>query len=128
MADEMKPKKSVSVSDIMSKEPAAKTAKPKAESKTEAKPGASKDKKAKHKHTHIEHHDDGSHTIRHSGAGDEVSYAAPDMDAVHDGLEQHIGGANADEGQGQGQEPPDMPGAQSQGPQPQPQAMPGQGA
>jgi hypothetical protein len=59
--------------------------------------------KAKHgmKHTHIEHHHDGSHTVRHTphmemGADgmskqpEDVSYAAPDMDALHAGLQEHL--------------------------------------
>jgi hypothetical protein len=55
--------------------------------------------KVKHKHTHIEHHYDSEgkptgHTVRHvpMGGGEETSYAAPDLDAVHDGLEEHLGG------------------------------------
>lgn len=47
----------------------------------------------KHKHTHIEHHDDGSHTIRHTprDGGDEVSYSKPDMAGVHQGLDANVG-------------------------------------
>ena len=93
MAEETKKPKTVKVGDVLAKD---KTEKPKPESKS-----ASKDskKKTKHKHTHIEHHDDGSHTVRHQpmGGGEEVSYAAPDLDAVHDGLEQHVGDPNAGE-------------------------------
>lgn len=50
-------------------------------------------KKKKHRETRIEHHSDGSHTVRHVPAdgGDEVSYAAPDLAAVHQGLDQNIG-------------------------------------
>jgi hypothetical protein len=109
------PKKSVSVSDVMGG------------AKTKSAPAKPKAKKAKHKHTHIEHHDNGTHTVRHSGAGDEVSYAAPDMDGVHDGLEQHIGDPNASMGQdpaaGGAPEPEAQPVVpQAAGPQP-PQAV-----
>jgi hypothetical protein len=56
-----------------------------------------KDKKKKHyKETRIEHHHDGSHTVRHTpadGDGDELSYAAPDMAAVHAGLDNNVGAA-----------------------------------
>jgi hypothetical protein len=72
--------KAISVGDVMG------GAKPK--SKTAPKTQA----KSKHRHTHIEHHDDGSHTVRHSGAGDEVSYAAPDLNGVKAGLDANIGG------------------------------------
>ena len=121
MADEqMKPKKTMSVSDIMGGKPSAKP-------KGESKPKSGKDKKTKHKHTHIEHHDDGSHTVRHTpqGGGEEISYAAPDMDAVHDGLEQHVGEPNGDEGQ-EAQAQPDQGGPEAAPQQQQP--TPGQGA
>lgn len=87
MAEEMMPKKTA-VKDVLSRE-SKKTAAPKSDSKTST--------KKKHKHTHIEHHDDGSHTVRHTpeGGGPEVSYAAPDLDAVHDGMEEHVGDPNA---------------------------------
>jgi hypothetical protein len=62
-------------------------------------------KKTKHKETRIEHHPDGSHTVRHipvsdgtSPPGPEVSYAAKDLDGVHDGLEEHLGEPNGSEG------------------------------
>lgn len=102
MADEIKKddkpaKKTVSVGDVLAKDKA-----PKPEAKKSADKGAAK---KKHKHTHIEHHYDAEgkaagHTVRHSpmGGGEEVSYAAPDMDAVHDGLEEHVGDENAGEG------------------------------
>lgn len=58
-----------------------------------------KKKKTRFKHTHIEHHDDGSHTIKHMGApgeegkpGEEVSYARPDMEGMHAGLDENLGG------------------------------------
>ena len=118
MADEQM-KKTVGVSDIMG---GAKSPKPKS-----SKPSDSKGKKTKHKHTHIEHHDDGSHTVRHTpqGGGEETSYTAPDFDAVHDGLEQHVGSPNADEGQQDAQAQPGQ-GAPDASAQQQP--MPGQGA
>ena len=98
MAEEAKKSKTVKVGDVLAKD---KTEKPKSESKS-----ASKDskKKTKHKHTHIEHHYDAEgkatgHTVRHQpmGGGEEVSYAAPDLDAVHDGMEEHVGEPNAGE-------------------------------
>lgn len=51
------------------------------------------------KHTHIEHHDDGSHTVRHEHEDgiSHKSYAAADLDGVHDGLEDHIGAPNPGE-------------------------------
>jgi hypothetical protein len=101
----------VNVSSILSKEgkdldkAAPKSKAPKAEKKGESK-SSDKEKKPKHKHTHVEHHDDGSHTVRHTpaGGGEEVSYAAPDLDAVHDGMEANLGQPNADEGQAQAPE------------------------
>lgn len=56
-----------------------------------------KDSKKKKKHgfgaTHIEHHTDGSHTVRHvpEDGGQEVSYAAPDLNGVKAGLDQNLG-------------------------------------
>ena len=54
---------------------------------------------AKHKSTSVEHHADGSHTVRHMPheGGPELSYAATDLDGVHDGLEENVGGPNHDE-------------------------------
>lgn len=73
--------KSVSVGDIMGgAKSKAKSAAPKAKAKS------------KHRHTHIEHHDDGSHTVRHSGGANEVSYATPDLNGVKAGLDANIGG------------------------------------
>jgi hypothetical protein len=73
--------------------------KPKVDAKesVEKSAGKSNKGKVKHKHTHIEHHDDGSHTVRHTpaGGGDEVSYASPNLQGVHAGLDQHVGGAQA---------------------------------
>ena len=102
MKDEKPAKKTVSVTDVLAKD--------KAPAKSESKSGGNKGaggKKKKMRHTHIEHHYDESgkesgHTIRHTpeGGGPEVSYTAPDMDGVHDGLEQHVGSENAGEGAG----------------------------
>lgn len=119
MADEKMAPKSVKVGDVLAKDKTPKL-------KTEPKPKASEKKpKAKHRHTHIEHHYDeagkeSGHTVRHTpqGGGEEVSYAAPDLDAVHDGLEQHVGEPNGDE---QTEAQPN-PMAQQQ-PQPTPQAV-----
>lgn len=105
MADNKPVKKSASVSDIMGGQKSSKETKKSPDSMksapAESKPPAKEKAKKKHRHTHIESHDDGSHTVRHAPAdgGPEVSYAAKDLDEVHDGLEQHLGDANADEGQ-----------------------------
>ena len=102
MKDEKPAKKTVSVTDVLAKDKA-----PAKESKSESKKPSAGGKKKKMRHTHIEHHYDESgkesgHTIRHTpeGGGPEVSYTAPDMDGVHDGLEQHVGSENAGEGAG----------------------------
>jgi len=111
-------KKVKSVKDVLSREQ-----KPKEESKPDSKPADKKKKKIKH--THIEHHYDESgketgHTTRHTpvGGGDEISYTSPDLDGVHDGLEEHVGEPNA----GEGQEPAGA------APQATPQPSPMQGA
>ena len=85
---------------LLANDSAPKGAAPKAAAKPKA---STAPKKGKHKHTHIEHHDNGTHTVRHTPAagGPEVSYAANDMDGVHDGLEEHVGEPNGDEGQEQ---------------------------
>src|SRR5579864_4148115 len=102
MAEEQKPK-TMKVGDVMAKDKSA--SKAKSESKSDSKP-----QKKKHRHTHVEHHYDAAgkstgHTVRHQpmGGGEEVSYAAPDLDAVHDGMEEHVGEPNADEAQEQPQ-------------------------
>lgn len=86
-------------------------------------------KKSRHKHTHIEHHYDESgkatgHTVRHTpeGGGPETSYAAKDLDEVHDGLEQHVGEPNGDEGQEMPEAPEQTPPAAQPSAQPAPQA------
>lgn len=112
MADEEKKPKTMKVGDVLAKD---KAEKPKSESKTA--PKASQ--KKKHRHTHVEHHynDKGEstgHTVRHQpmGGGEEVSYAAPDLDAVHDGMEEHVGDPNA--GEAQEQEMPQQAAPQQQ--------------
>jgi hypothetical protein len=86
-------------------------------------------KKKKPKHTHIEHHDDGTHTSRHvDAAGKETaSYTSSDLDGVHDGLEQHAGEANGDAGAGAPGGAPQDPAAGGE-PQPDPNAAPAGGA
>jgi hypothetical protein len=77
--------------------------------------------KKKHKHTHVEHHDDNTHTVRHTDAAgkETASYTAQDLDGVHDGLENHVGEPNAaDAGAGAPQDA-------SQGAEPQPDAAAG---
>jgi hypothetical protein len=117
----------VSVSGILSKEgdDMEKAASKKPSSKKDDKKSGTK---KKHKHTHIEHHDNGTHTVRHTpeGGGPETSYAAKDLDEVHDGLEEHVGDPNGDEGQEPPTQQPQPSGSQATA-QPQPQPMP-QGA
>lgn len=63
------------------------------------------EKKKKHaghgvKHTSIEHHGDGSHTVKHimeDGSEHPGSGAAADLDGVHDKLENAIGTPNPGE-------------------------------
>lgn len=115
--------KKVSVDSILSREekkPAG-PAMAGGASKPEHKDAPKKGKKTKHKTTTIEHHyneagESKGHTVRHTpmGGGEGTSYAAPDLDAVHDGLEEHIG----EPGEG---ESPDMP---QQGAAPAQQPMP----
>jgi len=103
MADEKKTK-IVKVGDVL-----AKDGKSEAKPKSESKP---KKSKVKHKHTYVEHHynekgKSTGHTVRHipMGGGEEVSYAKPDLDGVHDGLEEHVGTPN--EGEEEAQEQPE---------------------
>jgi len=66
---------------------------------------AEEHKKKKHaghgfKHTHIEHHKDGSHTIHHQhedGAAHDVKHAAANLDAMHDSMQDHLGTPNPGE-------------------------------
>lgn len=51
-------------------------------------------------HTHIEHHDDGSHTVEHhhsEGAHKNKKYAVASLDHVHDGMQDHLGEMNPGE-------------------------------
>ena len=66
--------------------------------------GSSKEKpkhkgKRRYKETRIEHHHDGSHTVRHTpgteGGGPEMSYAAQDLVGVHTGLDKNLGAPTA---------------------------------
>lgn len=70
----------------------------KKEEKSEKKPAG----KHRHKTTMIEHHANGSHTVRHiphpsqdGSPTQEISYAAPDMDALHAGMDENLGGGPA---------------------------------
>lgn len=59
-----------------------------------------KHRKHSYSHSHIEHHKDGSMTVHHqheSDASKDVKHAVPDIDALHDSIEQHLGEPNADE-------------------------------
>ena len=103
MADEKKTK-TVKVGDVL-----AKDGKSEAKPKSESKP---KKSKVKHKHTHVEHHynekgESTGHTVRHTpmGGGEEVSYAKPDLDGVHDCLEEHVGEPNEGEAAAEPAEP-----------------------
>lgn len=107
MAEELKPTKSVSSGAPMAAKMLATDSSEKSAPKPKAAKAGAAPVKKRHKHTHIEHHYDDQgketgHTVRHSGdASGETSYSAQDMDGVHDGLEQHVGEPNADEGQPQ---------------------------
>lgn len=70
---------------------------------------AKKEKKSRVKHTHIEHHSDGSHTIRHTPAegGEETSYSRPDLDTMLQGVKENVGGGG-EEPQEQEQEEPEQ--------------------
>lgn len=63
--------------------------------KSEKKPSK---KKGKHgyRRTEIEHHPNGSHTVRHlANEGEDTSYAAADLDGVKAGMDDHLGGGPA---------------------------------
>ena len=115
MAEEMQKPKTVRVGDVLAKDKAA----PKA--KTESKSKDAPTPKKKHKHVHIENHYDEKgkpkgHTVRLQpmGGGEETSFTAPDLDGVHDGLEEHMGEPNADEAQEAQQTPQQVPQQQAQ--------------
>ena len=59
----------------------------------------SRHKKHHYKHTHMEHHDDGSITIHHEHEipSEDVKHAVGDLDAAHDSMEAHLGEPNEDE-------------------------------
>lgn len=52
-----------------------------------------------YKHTHIEHHHDGSHTIHHEheDGKSHKKYAVASLDHVHDGLQDNLGMPNPGE-------------------------------
>lgn len=62
-------------------------------------------KKNRPTETRVKHHKNGSHTIEHSFAPsasgeltpEPITYAAQDLDGVHDGLEEHVGEPNEGE-------------------------------
>ena len=50
------------------------------------------------KHSRIDHHGDGTHTVTHyHHDGSEHSHAVPNLDGVHDNLEEHLGAPNEGE-------------------------------
>lgn len=74
----------------------------KKEEKPEKKSGKKHESKPKWKSTHVDHHDNGSHTVHHTGhptedgsPADEMSYAVPDMDGLNQGMNQNVGGEPA---------------------------------
>jgi hypothetical protein len=92
MAEKAKEKKKVGpkASAEMTKEEPKSKAAPKSEKMDDK----SKDAPKRHRITHIEHHPGGGHTVRHSpGEKNEVSYAAPDLNAVGAGMQQNVGEA-----------------------------------
>lgn len=59
-----------------------------------------KKKTHKFKHTHVEHHKDGSATVHHQhedGPEHDVKHAAANLDEVHDSMEDHMGMPNEGE-------------------------------
>lgn len=85
--------------------------------------GKGKKKKRRYRRTEIDHHDNGSHTVRHiphheegpdeatGKPGGDMTYAVKDMDELHDGMEEHLGQPNVEEEQAEAN-PPQGPGAQ----------------
>lgn len=57
-----------------------------------------------YKRTTVDHHDDGSHTVRHEHEDgvSHMSYAKADLDQLHDGLQDHLGEANPGEAEADG--------------------------
>lgn len=72
-------------------------------------------RKKKHsvRHTHIEHHDDNTHTVKRTmdDGTEGPSSGLPDLDAVHDNLEQHLGEPNVGEAEAAGAVPAPAPAA-----------------
>ena len=65
-------------------------------------------KKHKFTHTHIEHHNDGSHTVHHvhqDGPHKDVKGAVADHDGMMDHMMDHTGMPNAGEGQDEAGKP-----------------------
>lgn len=92
----------------------------KKESKKESKD--EKKKKGKMRKTEIEHHSDGSHTVRHTPEeGPEVSYAAKDLDGVIDGLHENLQGGEEGTGGGPVAAPAAAPAASAGAPSPAPE-------
>lgn len=66
--------------------------------------------------TEIEHHADGSHTVRHHPHPDHAhemptaSYAASDLDSLHDGIQDNMGTPNPGEAEADAGKP-EMAGA-----------------
>jgi hypothetical protein len=51
------------------------------------------EKKHNFKHTHVEHHNDGSATVEHhhhEGAHKNVKHAVHNLDGIHDSMEDHL--------------------------------------
>lgn len=99
----------------------------KPEPKKEEKPKPKEDKEPKaakkkagsrrFKSTHIDHHDNGSHTVRHEplpsaggkeppdGPPQDMSYAVPDNEALHSSLAENLGGGPGPQGPSAGAGP-----------------------
>ena len=78
------------------------------------------------KHTHMEHHDDGSMTVHHQHENPEhdVKHAVADLDGAHDSMESHLGTPNPGEVEANA----GMPAPAAAGPAPAGVPMPGAGA
>lgn len=97
MAEEKK-EKSPARAVLSGEKPAVKKEKPakKSEKKSEKKAA-----KPKHRHTHIEHLDDGSHVIRRTpqDGGEEVTSSAPDDAGLISNMQSNLGGGEGEEAQ-----------------------------
>jgi len=105
-----------------------------AEEKKEHKKKSSK-KGHKFRHTHIEHHDDGSATVHHQheeGPEHDVKHAAANLDGVHDSMEDNLGQPNPGEAEANAGSDAQAAGAAPAGPVAAvpagPAGMPGVGA